>query len=463
MLQAEGRAQPGVLLVYVTIVLVAGLLVMLPGIGDEGDRGKRPRKGLLEATLQDLHRATPAPAPTTAPTAAGVPAVGVAAGPGPPAVGVPAVGIPAVDAPAADLPAAPPPPPAAAAAAAAAAADPPAPDLAAADLLATPDPSDVDTTAPPEESTEATTEPGAAFAWPEVPPSGPVPVPETGAYLGAYHDPFSTNGEATVEEVLSNLPAFNEQIGRNLGIVHVFQPWGGGWVRNESLAQIADSQGAVPMISWRCGDTNERVATGADDDLIFSLAFQLRRYARPVLLRWFWEVNLLHGKKCLGPGPVAEQARRYRAAFQRIHQIFQMAGATNVSLVWAASTAVSAGERLDDFYPGDEYVDWIAADGYSRRTLGKDGFSAQFLEWYDLFKDHGKPMMVAETGATGDLTEYLKGAAEAVPTQFPQIKALVYFDATGNIDWRLGSHAGGIEAFAALGQTPYFAPMPEAH
>jgi hypothetical protein len=322
----------------------------------------------------------------------------------------------------------------------------------------------VDALSPQAAVTKPTTTAGPIFSWPVLTAADmrPVPVPATGAYLGAYHDPLNSNSKATVAEVLSNLPKFNKQIGRNLGIVHVFQPWAGGWVRNETLGQIADSQGAIPMISWRCGDTDERVASGADDLLIFSLAQQLKRYGRPVLLRWFWEVNLLHGRSCLGPGPVKEQARRYRAAFQRMHQIFDMVGARNVGLVWCASTAVSSGQRLDDFYPGDTYVDWIAADGYSRRHLGKDGFRAQFLEWYDLFKDRGKPLMVAETGATSDLTDYLKGTAEVVPTQFPQIKAFVYFDAVGRTDWRLDSHAGGIQAFAALGQTPYFTPMPQS-
>ena len=285
----------------------------------------------------------------------------------------------------------------------------------------------------------------------------PVVPPTNGVWLGAYPDPFTSNGDSTIEEVLIHLPEFNQKIGRDLAIVSVYQPWAAGWVLNSNLTQIADSQGAIPMVSWRCGETNERLVSGASDALIFQFANQLKAYGRPVLLRWFWEANFLNNEICLTTGTADEEAALYVAAFQRIAEIFDVAGATNVAFVWAPSTATVAAP-MDAFYPGDEYVDWIGADGYDRQQLGAATFTAQFDDWYAMFHDRGKPMMVAETGATTDQAEYLRGIAEVLPRDFPEIKALIYFDAAGDIDWRLGSYgATGLAAFAELGRRPYFA------
>jgi hypothetical protein len=289
-----------------------------------------------------------------------------------------------------------------------------------------------------------------------------VDAPATGVYLGAYVNPFARDGGGSIEQVLPDLPGFTSEMGRSPAIVSVYQPWNERWVRNELLAQVADGYGAIPMVSWHCGDTNENVVNGTADSVIFDLAYQLRDYGRPVLLRWFWEPNLLANRECLGPGTALEVAERYRAAFARIVAIFRLVGANNVALVWCPSTAQVAAP-MQHFYPGDDSVDWIGADGYSRNGLGAAAFAEQFGRWYDLFAGTGKPLIVAETGATTDQADFLRGVGELLPRDFPQVKALVYFDAAGEIDWRLRSYGGaGVGAFAALGQSPHFATMPVA-
>ena len=147
----------------------------------------------------------------------------------------------------------------------------------------------------------------------------------------------------------------------------------------------------------------------------------------------------------------------------RIVAIFRAAGVRpNVAFVWCAATAQTA-VPMQHFYPGDDSVDWIGADGYDRHQLGGAAFEAQFRHWYDLYAGTGKPLMVYETGATTDQVDFLAGLGSVLPNQFPLIKALVYFDGVGDVDWRLNSYGGvGMPAFATLGQQPWFAPMPVA-
>jgi hypothetical protein len=401
----EGRPHAGRLVVYLTVAALSTLAVLLlPGLDMRDDH---PGSARVDTALF-------APPPTTS---ARVPASSLSVPPPPTPAGpaLPATGTP----------------------------------LPAADPFAAPAPASLGDPS------------GGAFSWPDLPAAAPRPVvaPETGVYLGIYHYP-SAQGDASLFQILTDLPALNAQMGRTPAIVSVYQPWGEGWVLNDTLAQVADTQGAIPMVSWRCGEANDRIAAGAADATIFAFANQLRDYGRPVLLRWFWEMNLLNAGQCLGGGTVDQQAANYRAAFQRIAAIFDMVGATNVAFIWAPSTATIAGP-MEPFYPGDEYVDWIGADGYSRRQLGLTAFSTQFEHWYGLFAGKGKPMIVAETGATIDQVDFLRGMAEVVPRDFPQIKAVVYFDSLSHIDWRLTSYDGaGVPAFAELGRNPYFSVMP---
>jgi hypothetical protein len=292
-----------------------------------------------------------------------------------------------------------------------------------------------------------------------------VPVPATGAYLGAFVDP-GTDGPATASDEVAALPQFHQLVPRKLAIVSVYQRWNQGLVQNSTLARIADTEGAIPMVSWHCGDSDADVGNGLDDAFITSYAQQLKDYGRPVLLRWFWEFNRLNHRSCLDNGnpdaSVESMAYTYRLAFRRIHDIFQRAGATNVAFVWCPATAPKAAPMWW-FYPGDAYVAWIAADGYDWSHRGGTVFRSRFGDWYEHYKNHGKPMMVGETGATSvDQAAYLSSLADLLPASFRHIKAVVYFHGAVSMDWRLNPYSGGVAAFKHLGALPYFAPMPPA-
>jgi hypothetical protein len=288
-----------------------------------------------------------------------------------------------------------------------------------------------------------------------------VTAPKRGAYLGAFVNTAGTKKGGTFQVVLANLPAFTAQMGRNPAIVPAYQPWTKPWVRNDNLTVVADSYGAIPMVAWHCGVPNEEIASGAEDALVEEFALQLKDYGRPVFLRWYWEPNIWVYPACLGPGSVAEQAEHYVEAYRRIARIFQRVGASNVAFVWSASTLTDAA-RMQLFYPGDKYVDWIGADGYDRDQHGRASFTEQFTAWYERFAPRRKPMIITETGATTDQSDFLAGVADALPRHFREIKGFLYFDSVGATDWRLSSYGGaGIEAFRELGRMRYFAPRPE--
>lgn len=297
---------------------------------------------------------------------------------------------------------------------------------------------------------------------PGVPPAGaagaprhllrPPAVPAHGAYLGAWVNPEKEPaGEAPASQELRQLPAFRRNVGRDVAILHVYAPFRAP-APVSSLARVT-AAGAIPLLDWSCAPPSA-VVSGSLDPTITAYADALRSFGHPVLLRWFWEMNLPRTHpRC--PLEGRRGAAAFVAAWRHIHQLFAEAGASNVAFVWCPG--ISAGvPGMAQYYPGDRYVDWIAVDGYDRRRQGSTAFDAIFSKWYATWSHHGKPMMIAETGALqGSQAAYLDGVRSALPARFAHVKAFVYFDAPGpNGHWELD--AAGHAAFASLASDPYF-------
>ena len=273
----------------------------------------------------------------------------------------------------------------------------------------------------------------------------PPAVPATGAYLGAWLHPVptATGGPSfTVEQ--RNVPAVRAVTGRALGILHVYTPW----ARPAPVADLGAiaADGSVPLLDWGCAPDGAAVATGADDRRIIAYARALKAYGRPLFLRWCWEMNLVRAHPGVGGPP------GFVSAWVHIWDLFHQAGATNVAFVWCPALN---GVDPAPYYPGDAYVDWIGVDGYDQD--GSTTFAGLFSGFVRLWAGHGKPIMVAETGAPApDQPAYLQSIARGLPL-LPEVKAVVYFDASGpTADWQLAGP--GLTAFGALARTPSVDP-----
>ncbi len=273
----------------------------------------------------------------------------------------------------------------------------------------------------------------------------PPAVPATGAYLGAWLHPVAagSGGPAFAVEQRT-IPAVQSVTGRPLAILHVYSPWR----RPAPVANLEaiSANGSIPLLDWGCAGDGAAVAGGTDDALITAYADTLKSYGKPVFLRWCWEMNLVESHADVG-GPSG-----FVSAWIHIWELFRAAGATNVSFVWCP--AVSGADPAP-YYPGDAYVDWIGIDGYD--LTGTSTFANLFSGFYQQWAAHGKPMMVAETGATSSAqAPYLESIGSGMPA-LPAFKAVVYFDASGpRAGWELTGD--GLAAFGALARDPYFAP-----
>jgi hypothetical protein len=72
--------------------------------------------------------------------------------------------------------------------------------------------------------------------------------------------------------------------------------------------------------------------------------------------------------------------------------------------------------------------------------------------------------MVGEYGAQernpGDKAQWLAEARQALKTEFPGIKAVLYFDANKDYDWRVSTSPESLAAYRDMANDPWFTPDP---
>jgi hypothetical protein len=287
--------------------------------------------------------------------------------------------------------------------------------------------------------------------------SGPLVPPAGTAYLGAAANP-DNNASGTTPALTA---AFESQIGRKLAYnLHFY-----GFTKPFPGANEADdvANGRIPVLAWNCGDSDANVAAGKDDATLITTAQAIKAFGKPILLRWFWEMNLddtNNGRQqCYDPATDLPDGyfspTHFIAAWQHIHNVFAAQGATNAIWLWCTAYAHGGPSQ---YYPGDNYVDWIGMDDYDANNVSMA--STFFGQAEELSQFQEKPLMIVETGAlAAKQAAFLDGGASVLQSQFPQVRAIGYLDAEGSSqDWVLSP--AGLAAFTTFANSPYLSAMP---
>jgi beta-mannanase len=289
-----------------------------------------------------------------------------------------------------------------------------------------------------------------------VPPPAAAPAGKVLVGASTSPDVRTLAAEKTAVEELERL------IGRTLDIDHNFYTWDEAFPTESERWNLA--AGRIPMISWNGrGPTTDQIAAGRFDDMIKQRAQATKALGKPVFIRWFWEMD--GNKKAEYAGTPAE----YIAAWQQIVRTFRAEGADNVSWVWCPNASAFNDGEAQEFYPGDEFVDWTCADGYNwapgRRGDDYRSFKDIFGGFYGWAALHDKPIMVGEFGVQernpGEKAKWITDVRESIKTDFPLMRAIVYFSSNKDYDWRLTTSDSAVQAFRQLVQDPYFNVGPD--
>jgi beta-mannanase len=295
----------------------------------------------------------------------------------------------------------------------------------------------------------------SARAFPPTGAQGDEALTPKAAWLGAYVQPSGTFGKAAQQQAVLEL---ERRIGRRLAIDHTYVPFGAqlGWRPAWDV-----KMGRIPLLTIGNGASTTEVAQGRHDVYLRQLAEGVRELGKPVFLRYAHRMDDPANSGWVG------SPESFRAAWAHVREIF---AGLPASFVWAPTAAAFASDSADRFYPGDDQVDWIAADGYNgpgcRPGTGWRELSDIFGDFYVWGSSHGKPLMIGETGSVEDAANparkaaWFDNAARDLATEMPGVQALVYFDARKACDYRVASSSRSLEGFRRLALDPHFQTSP---
>lgn len=269
-----------------------------------------------------------------------------------------------------------------------------------------------------------------------------------------------------IEEEPSKIDQYIDTVGDKPAIAMLYQNWENESEFDRAMLNAMTSRGIVPMLTWAPRDpvkgkkqreySLQKIARGRYDLYVRRWAREAAEWGEPLQLRFAHEMNA--DLYPWGLGVSGNTSADYVAAWRHIHDIFTQEGASNVQWVWSplADTPTSKAV-LERLYPGDDYVDWMALDGYN---WGTEGPALQ--EWRTVAEIFGpsydklagisdKPMMIAEVASAeggGNKALWIRdGLLKDVPSRLPRVRAVVWFDSNKIMDWRVNSSPDSLEAY----------------
>jgi hypothetical protein len=261
--------------------------------------------------------------------------------------------------------------------------------------------------------------------------------------------------------------------------IGMFREFGGHMLTPEDIA-VLEPRGIAPMIAWEPNEetktpTPAEIAAGSHDAYIDEQAEILAAYGKPVVLRPYWEFNI---SLQTGEEPTLDPDD-FVAMWKHMRARFEAAGATNVKWFWCClidydreeGTKFKSEHDFFPFFPGDEYVDYVGADGYAEAfydeaTKGNLWSSLRevfFYTYHCLMGISSKPFGIGETGVSerepGDKAEWIREAyRETLPQLFRRTAFICYFNRhnTGEEEWEVETSESSAAAFRAAVRSPLY-------
>ncbi|MFZ7088248.1 glycosyl hydrolase family 18 protein [Curtobacterium sp. RRHDQ10] len=248
-----------------------------------------------------------------------------------------------------------------------------------------------------------------------------------------------------------SLAATDAALGTTPAIHLTYHDWKSDWSHDPVLAADA-GRGQTSLVNWEpFGADFHDIVRGRYDALITKQAKGAATLRRPVMLDFAAEMNEEEGWG--GHDPAL-----YVAAWRHVHDLFAAEAGGAVQWVWAPNNTDSDGAPAAiEYYPGSAYVDWTGIDGYNWGTSDPDfdwqSFASVFGDMYGVLHRLGKPIIIGETASAeqgGSKAGWIASILPTLAKQFPDVKALVWFDIQKERDWRIHSSSSAFSAVKKL-------------
>lgn len=261
--------------------------------------------------------------------------------------------------------------------------------------------------------------------------------PENGFYIGIYCE--------NDKEIGQNLFKTKEIYGPHQMFLF-YQEWGQRFdydfefdvPLDTKMAKRAKAENAALQVALNSSEFGLDIIE--ENEWIIDWAKEAKKMGMPIFLRFLGEMN---GDWVSWNG----DPKKYIEKFRMVHDIMEKY-APNVVMVWCPNDVPieTNGVKIDDYYPGDEYVDWVGVNFYvdyynSGRTDLPNNRLQNPLDHlnyiYEKYSDR-KPIIICETGVSHysipngeDLTDWAVANLEKLytllPIKYPRVKAITYF------------------------------------
>lgn len=179
------------------------------------------------------------------------------------------------------------------------------------------------------------------------------------------------------------------------------------------------------------------ILDGACDEYLREYARDVARFGHPVLFRPFNEMN---GDWCNYSAYWAgRDCDIYVELYRYIYRIFEEEGA-NANTLWVwnpneRSFPDFPWNHVDNYYPGDEYVDIVGLTGYNTGDYYEGESWRSFNDIYaplyaEVSAQYKQPLMITEFASAshgGDKVEWINDMFEQI-THYPRVKVAVWWD-----------------------------------
>lgn len=273
-----------------------------------------------------------------------------------------------------------------------------------------------------------------------------------------YHGVFP--GGFTGEEsdlTADDLRSYEEAVGKKVAWVYFSHNWYEGRAFPLETAAWIREAGSIPYIRLMLRSSAEQniaeplfilqnIIDGQFDDDLHNWCASARDFETPLLAEYGTEVNgewfswngIWNGAGQLdgyGDPDKPDGTERFRDTYRHIIQICRDEGANNITWVFHLNAGDWPDENwnaFENYYPGDDYIDWIGVSNYGAQTPQDDyweefriNIDAVYPRIETLTKD--KPIFIAEFGATnnnplGNQAEWTRAALTDITSfRWPRI------------------------------------------
>lgn len=245
--------------------------------------------------------------------------------------------------------------------------------------------------------------------------------PERGCYVGAFIE---------LDHIVKGKIADFEEMTKKKHASY-FTYCGYGMPFPKAWVDKVKAAGGAPQIAF---EPNNGLNEVEDDAYLRAWARDAARTRVPIFLRWASEMN--------GPWIAwHKDPVQYIEKFRLVADVMRQE-APNVAMIW---TPFAEPQRLiAQFYPGDQYVDWVGMNIYSvyvnNGDIGRPAYDKDPVEWLRFLYENypNKPIHISEfastfrcKGSNLDTVEFgiekMNRFYNAIKDEFPRVKSVNWF------------------------------------